>query len=399
MRLAKRLEGVAPSATLTLAQKAKELQAQGRDVVSLTAGEPDFDTPPHIVRALVEALERGETRYSAVAGITELRQALRDIYQRRGRSFGADDVVVSTGAKQAIFNALFALLEPGDEAVILAPYWLSYADMIRLTGGREVVVETTAEAGFAPDPAAIERALSERTRAILLNSPSNPSGAVYDRTQLGQIAEVLRRHPQVVIIADEIYERFIFGGAPFTSILDVAPDLEERTLIVNGCSKTYAMTGLRLGWALGPKALIAAMVKLQGQSTSNTSTPTQYAGLAAITGDQAPVTRMVEAFDRRRQLVMRRLGEIPGVSCFDPRGAFYVLPDVSAHLGQRTPAGQRLEDSAALSAYLLDEHGLAVVPGTPFGAPRHIRLSFATDEATLENGLDRLRDGLARLGR
>jgi aspartate aminotransferase len=397
MKLASRMRDIAPPATLAQAEKAKELARAGVDVVSLTAGEPDFDAPPHVVEAMVEALRRGQTRYTAVAGIPELRGALAARYRARGLACDEAQVIVSTGAKQCIFGAVLSLCDPGDEVAMIAPYWLSYADIARLAGARPVVVETSAERGFVPRIEALEQALGPRTRVLILNSPSNPAGALLSREDLAAIAELVRSRPEVLVLADEIYERFVYGEARYTSFLEVAPDLADRTLVVSGCSKTYAMTGLRLGWALGPKPLIAAMTTLQGQSTSNANTATQWAALAAVTQDQSSVDRMVEAFDQRRRHVVDALRAIPGVTCFDPKGAFYVLPDVSAFFGTRTPAGERIRDADDLTAHLLASKGLVVVPGGPFGAPRHIRLSFATDLGTLDRGLERLRAALAEL--
>ena len=397
MRLSKRLSRVAPSATLTLAAKANEMKAAGQDVVSLTAGEPDFPTPKHILDAIHESLDRGDTRYTAVGGILSLRAAIAAHTSTDDVSYDASQVIVSTGAKQSIFNALQCLLDPGDKGVVVAPYWLSYADMIRVADGEVVTVETDETTGFLALPARLDAALSG-AKVLILNSPSNPSGAVYSAEELAALADVLRKHEDVVVIADEIYDRFVYGDRSFTSILDVAPDLADRTLVVNGCSKTYAMTGLRIGWAVGPKPLIGALTRLQGQSTSNASAPMQHGALAAITGDQTPVEEMIRAFDVRRRFVVGRLQAIPGVTCFEPGGAFYALPNVSSYVGRTLPDGSTIDDAFAITAHLLHDHGLVVVPGGPFGAPNHIRLSFATDMATLTKGLDRLRDALVAFG-
>jgi aspartate aminotransferase len=396
MKLAQRLDTVAPSATLALAQRAREMQAEGRDVVSLTAGEPDCGPPDHAVAAMKAALDRGETRYTDVPGIRDLRAAIADRTSRPGATYGANDVVVSAGAKQAIFNALLAVMNEGDEGVVLAPYWLSYADMIRIAGGRVVTVDTREEDGFVPDAAKIEAALTPRTKLLVMNSPSNPAGAFYRRQDLEAIASVLRRHEGVLILSDDIYGRFLFGETPL-SLLDVAPDLAPRTIVVDGCSKTYAMTGLRVGWAVGPKPIISAMTKLQGQSTSNVCTPAQYAALAALTGDQGFVARMLESFDARRRFVVGRLRAIPNVTCFDPKGAFYVFPSLERYVGRRLPDGSTVDDAFSICGHLLHAHGLVVVPGGPFGMRNHVRLSFATDMATLARGIDRLRAGLLEL--
>jgi aspartate aminotransferase len=398
MPLTSRLNGVAPSATLTLAQKARELAEQGRDVVNLTIGEPDFPTPRHVVEAMKRALDRGETKYTAVAGIDPLRRAIAERMRAEGLAYDPAEVIVSTGAKQSIFNAVLALIDDGLEAIVSAPYWLSYPDMVRFAGGKVVTVPTLEEDGFVMTPDALERAITDKTRVLFLNSPSNPAGALYEAGDLRAIAEVLERHPQVVVISDEIYDCFVYDGGRYASLLGVAPELKPRVLVVNGCSKRYAMTGLRIGWALGPRALISAMGRIQGQSTSNPCTAAQHAALAAITGDQTPVREMVAAFDVRRRFVIGRLGGIPGVTCYNPRGAFYAFPNISAYLGRTLPDGSPIEDGFAISAYLLHEHGLVVIPGGPFGAPNHIRLSFAADMDTLARGLDRLRTALVALG-
>lgn len=393
MRLAQRLSRVAPSATLTLAAKAKAMKAEGQDVVSLTAGEPDFPTAPHIIAAIHRSLDRGDTTYTAVPGVPELREAVAAHHSRDDVPFAAENVIVSTGAKQSLFGAMQCLLDPGDKGVVIAPYWLSYADMIRVAGGEVEIVQTDEGSDFLAAPDRLDAALAG-ARVLILNSPSNPSGAVYSAERMNAIASVLRKHPDVVIIADEIYDRFVYGDASYTSILDVAPDLAERILLINGCSKTYAMTGLRIGWAVGPKLLIGAMSRLQGQSTSNASAPMQAGALAAITGDQTPVEEMVRAFDVRRRFVVGRLQAIPGVTCFEPAGAFYVLPSLASYVGRTLPDGSPIDDTFPITAHLLHDHGLVVVPGGPFGAPNHIRLSFAADMENLTKGLDRLRDAL-----
>jgi aspartate aminotransferase len=397
MKIASRLRGVSPSATLALAEKAKELAAAGVDVVNLTAGEPDFPLPAHIAEAMHKAVADGETRYTAVPGIVPLREAIRNRYAARGLKYELSEILVSTGAKQSIYSAALALLDPGDEAIVVAPFWLSYADIIRIADAVPVIVETQEAEGFVMSAAALEQAITPRTRMLILNSPSNPAGAVYDKKALEALAEVLRRHPEITIVSDEIYERFVYDGATNVGFLEAAPDLKDRTLIVSGCSKTYAMTGLRIGWTLGPKPIISAMLKVQGQSTSSAVAPTQWAAKAALEGDQSPVDRMVEAFDIRRRAVIGRLHALPNVTCFDPRGAFYVLPNFSAYVGRRLPDGSTIDDAYALSAHLLHDHALVVVPGGPFGAKNHLRLSFSYDLGTLNRGIDRLAAALSGL--
>ncbi len=390
LKLSSRLSGVAPSATLALTQKANDLAAEGHDVVALTAGEPDFDPPAHVLAATKAALDAGHTRYTNVAGIEPLREAIAARYRADGLSIGAAEVVVSCGAKQAIYDALQAILEPGDRVVVVAPFWLSYADMVRLAGGEPVIVETAPEHGFELTPEALERALAGGARALILNSPSNPTGAAYTAEALRALGAVLDRHPDVLIIADEIYRRVWFGPGEAPSLPVVHPSLRDRSLIVDGVSKTYAMTGFRIGWAAGPRSLIAAMSKLQGQSTSSPAAPMQHGALAALTGDQAPVAEMVAAFDVRRRFVVSRLRAIAGIECFDPKGAFYAFPSIAGLIGRRLPDGTRIESAMELCAHLLHEHHLVVVPGAPFGAADHLRLSFATDLDTLGRGLERL---------
>ncbi len=397
MNLADRLSAVAPSATLALTQKAKEMRAAGRDVVSLTAGEPDFETPPHIIAAIEKAMKDGYTRYTAVTGLPELRQGICKYYADRGHSYGIDQVVVSSGAKQTIFNAGLAVLNPGDEALILAPYWLSYSDMVRLAEGVPVILQTKEADGFIVQPEALEQAITPKTRLFFMNSPSNPSGGVYNRAQMTAVAEVLRKHPDVWIISDEIYEHFTYGDAEFVSIVDVAPDLADRTLVINGCSKAYAMTGLRLGWGVGPKDLIKGIAKIQGQSTSNASAPMQMGALAAISGDQSCVQTMVKAFDERRAFVIERLQTLPGVTCLDPKGAFYAFPRIADLLAFKLPDGTTVGSVETLCQYLLEQYSLVTVPGTPFGAPEHLRLSYAADKDTLDRGLTRMAEAFARL--
>lgn len=397
MKLADRMSTVAPSATLALTQKAAQLRAAGRDVVSLTAGEPDAAPAPHILAAVEEALKAGYTRYTPVAGLPEVKAAVARYHSKPGREVTPDQVIVSTGAKQTIFNTALATLDPGAEAVFLAPYWVSYPDMVRIAGGVPKSVPTRPDAGFTVDPAVLAEAFGDRTRLFLLNSPSNPTGAVYDEGELRRIADVLRSHPDVTIVADEIYDRFTYDGAHFVSLLDVAPDLADRTLVVNGCSKTYAMTGLRIGWGVGPEPLIKALAKLQGQSTSNASAPMQWAAKAALEGDQRWVDDMLENFDARRRFVVERLSAMSGVSCPAPRGAFYAFPNVAPLLERDLPDGDPVQDVAGLCEYLVERYSLVVVPGAPFGAPEHLRLSYATDMDTLDRGLTRMAEAFDRL--
>ena len=397
MKIASRLSNVAPSATLALAQRAREMAAEGQSVISLTAGEPDFPTPIAIIDGLKNGLDAGHTRYTAVAGTPELREAIRRKYAKQGLDFAIDEIIASTGAKQSLYNVMMATVDEGDEVIFASPYWLSYADMTRLAGGVPKILTTTEADRFVMSPAQLEAALTPKTRAVILNSPANPTGAVYDRDDLAALAEVLRKHPDVLIVSDEIYEHLIYGDRTFVSILDAAPDLKPRTVVVNGCSKSYAMTGLRLGWAAGPKPVIKAMSTIQGQCTSNPSAPVQDAAIAALDGDHRPVQEMVAAFDARRKIVVEGLNALPDVSCFEPLGAFYAFPNLSAYNGRRRPDGSTVNSAADVCQHLLETVGVVVVPGAPFGAPDYFRVSFATDDKTLNEGLDRMRTALGQL--
>ena len=396
MRFARRLSSIKPSATLALTERARQLKAAGRDVISLAAGEPDFAPPPHALTAMKEAVDGGATRYTAVPGLPELREAVAEPYRARGRDVTPDHVIIAAGAKQALYNAVQAWLDPGDAGVIIAPYWLSYPAMIQLAGGEVRVVDSRASEGFLPRPDAVAAALPG-ARLFIMNSPANPTGAVAHRDHVGALAEVLRAHPDVLVISDEIYERFRYEDTPFVSILDIAPDLADRTLVVGGVSKSHAMTGFRIGWATGPVELIRAMGRIQGQSTSNPAAPSQHAALAAIRGDQAHGDAMLQAFARRRRLTCDGLRSIPGVDLFEPLGAFYAMPGFERYAGRSLPTGQRIEDATVLSEYLVEHAGVVTVPGAPFGAPHHLRISFACSDDDLTRGLSRMREALTRI--
>jgi len=365
---------------------AAELRAAGRDVIGLGAGEPDFDTPEHIREAAIEAIRAGRTRYTAVDGIEELREAVAEKFRRdNGLEYAADRVIVSGGAKQICYNVCQAVLDPGDEAVIQAPYWVSYPDMVHLAAGEPVMVETNLEGGFRMRPEQLAAAITPRTRLVILNSPGNPSGAGYGREELAALGEVLAGHPDIVVATDEIYEHIWWADEPFTSFAEACPALLERTVTINGVSKCYAMTGWRIGYAAGPATLIGAMKKIQSQSTSNACTVSQYAALAALTGDQSCVAEMNRAFRQRHDFVVDALNAIDGVTCRPGEGTFYAFADAReaiARLG--------LADDTDLCQMLLNEAGVALVPGSAFGTPGHFRLSYAC-------GLETLRDALGRL--
>ena len=391
MRLSRRLDAIQPSATLALNAQAKALVQQGVDVVGFAAGEPDFDTPDFIGQAGREAIDRGHTRYTPTAGIPELRQAICDKLARDNQlTFKPDQVLVSCGAKHSLYNIFQALLDAGDEVVIFSPYWVSYPEMVQLAGGVPVIVGTHEAEGFCPTTQALEAALTPRTRAVIFNSPGNPTGAIYPREALEKLGRILLNHPDVLAITDDIYEKLRFVDAPFSNIANAVPELVERTVVVNGMSKAYAMTGWRLGYAAGPRELIRGMQTIQDQSTSGASSISQHAGLAALKGDESQLKVMVAEYRRRRDRIVEGLNAIPGIRCRAPEGAFYVFPNVQGLYGKRTEAGVELDGSLALSRALLDEARIAAVPGGAFGADGHLRLSFVTSTENVEKGLERL---------
>jgi len=398
MQLSKRVRQIRPSATLAITAKAAELRRAGRDVISLSVGEPDFDTPPHAREAAKRAIDEGFTRYTAVAGIPELRAAVAEKFRRdNDLAYTPDEILVSTGGKQCIYNLLQALLDPGDEVIIPAPYWVSYPDMTLLAGGKPVIVPTTVETGFRLSPGQLEAAITDRTRLLMLNSPSNPTGMVYGKEDLAALGEVVRRHPDLVVACDDMYEKIVFDGLAFHTFAQVNPDLKERTVTLNGVSKAYCMTGWRIGFCAGPEPLIRAMTKIQGQSTSNPCSIAQKAALAALTGPTDELETMVRTYEARRSWLVRALNAIPGMTCLTPEGAFYVFPSIAGWLGHCAPGGRRLDDDVAACEWLLDDAGVALVPGTAFGAPGHVRISYAVDQAVLEEAARRIAEAAARL--
>ncbi|MBE3582779.1 MAG: pyridoxal phosphate-dependent aminotransferase [Limnochordaceae bacterium] len=389
--LAKRTSQLAPSPTLALDSLAKEMKRKGISVVNFGAGEPDFDTPAFIKEAACRALDAGFTKYTAVGGTPELKAAIcQKLRQENGLDYSPSQVVVTVGAKHALYELFQVLCEPGDEVILPVPYWVSYEEQIRLAGATPVFLPGLPERGLKIDAAQLRTAISERTRVFLLNSPNNPTGAVYSRAELQQLADVLEGASRCWIVTDEIYESFIYTGEPHVSLPSLSPALARRTIVVNGFSKRYAMTGWRLGYAAGPQAVIQAVTNLQSQSTSNPTSFAQAGGVAALTGSQECVHQMVAQFRKRRDYLVDALRTLPGVACPPPDGAFYAFPQVSAVFGHRWH-GHLIDSSAALSRLLLEEAHVAVVPGSAFGADQHLRLSYATDEASLEEGIRRLR--------
>lgn len=389
-RLSSRVQRIKPSPTLAVTARAAELRTQGKDVIGLGAGEPDFDTPEHICEAARTALAQGKTRYTPVDGVPSLRQAIADKLQRdNGLDYRSDQILVSSGAKHSLFNLCLATLDAGDEVIIPAPYWVSYPDMVLVADGKPVTLTTDMAGGYRMRPEQLEAAITPRTKLVVLNSPSNPSGKAYRRADWEALGVVLRRHPQTLIVTDDIYESILWMEEPFSNIAMACPDLAERTIVVNGVSKAYAMTGWRIGYAAGPVDIIKAMKKIQSQSTSNPSSISQAAAEAAITGDQDCVAAMVAAFRERHDYVHRRLNALPKVSCLPSDGTFYAFPDFSEVI-RSSAAG----DDVAFAEALLNEAQVALVPGSAFGMPGHMRLSYATGMDNLRQALDRIEDFL-----
>ena len=388
--LAASLARVAPSPTVALTGRVAALKAEGRDIVGLGAGEPDMPTPEHVREAAKRAIDEGRTRYTDVAGVAELRQAVADKFAREnGLDYAPGDIIVSTGGKQVLYNALMATLDPGDEVVIPAPYWVSYPDMTRLAGGTPVIVPTRAP-GYLMSPEALRSAITPRTKWLILNSPSNPTGAAYARDQLAALGKVLEEAPQVHVMADDIYEHITFDGFEFATMAQAAPTLMDRTLTVNGVSKAHAMTGWRIGYAGGPAALIGAMRKIQSQSTSNPCSVSQYAALAALTGPQDHLAQNAEIFRARRDMVVSALGRCPGIDCPTPQGAFYVYPSIDGLLGRTSAQGRTIDSDETFAEALLEEAGVAVVHGAAFGASPAFRVSYAAADEVLQDAMERI---------
>lgn len=391
-RVGARVRALKPSETLALSARARELRARGERVVSFAAGEPDFDTPIHIQDAAVEAIRAGHHRYTDVGGVPALREAIADKLRRdQGVSYAPKEIVVSNGAKHAIWNALFSVLEPGDEVLIPEPYWVSFPEMVRLAGGEPVFAAPSQGLKVSPDD--LDRVAGPRARALILNSPNNPSGAVYSRAEIQAIADFARRR-DLLVLSDEIYEQLVYGSAEHVSIASLGEDARARTILVNGVSKTWAMTGWRIGWAAAPGEIAQAMERLQGQCTSNPASVSQQAALRALTGDAAPAEAMRTRFQARRDLAIARIAAMEGVRLVAPEGAFYVFPDFSERI--RSARGG-VSDSTKLCEYLIDEARVVCVPGAAFGMEGHVRISYAVSERDLEEGLDKIAAALGRL--
>ncbi|MDX8395763.1 MAG: pyridoxal phosphate-dependent aminotransferase [Mariprofundaceae bacterium] len=398
IKLSNRLSKVKPSATLAITAKAAELRASGKNIISLSVGEPDFDTPKAASDAGIKAIEEGFTRYTAVPGIPELRKEVAAKFKRDNNlDYAPEQILVSTGGKQCIYNLLMALINDGDEVVIPAPYWVSYPDMVLLAEGEPVIVECTADADFKLTADQLEAAITSKTKMMFLNSPSNPTGMAYTGDDLKALGEVIRKHPNIVVATDDMYEKIIFDGKKFATFAEVNPDLVDRTVTLNGVSKAYCMTGWRIGFCAGPIELIKAMSKIQGQSTSNPSSIAQKAALAALQGPTDELDEMVRTYETRRTWLVAALNAIDGVDCITPDGAFYVFPTITDWIGKTAPDGTVMTDDVVVCEWLLEAAGVALVPGTAFGSPGQVRFSYAVSQDTLEDAVNRVAEAAATL--
>jgi len=396
VKLAERISRIKPSPTLAITAKANALRAEGHDVIGFGAGEPDFDTPANIKKAAIKAIEAGFTKYTPVGGTDELKDAIIGKLERENHlSYRRSEIVVSCGAKHTLYNLAQVIFEEGDEVVIPAPYWVSYIDIVALSGAKPVVIETSQREGFKLQAQQLAKAINGRTKAFIINSPSNPAGISYSRQELEPLATVLVEK-DLLVISDDIYEKIIYDGEEFCSLATLQTEIKKKLIVVNGLSKAYAMTGWRIGYAAGPEEIVAAVTKLQSQSTSNPTSIAQKAAVEALNGPQESVVAMVEEFKKRRNVIVAALNEIPGVKCMLPQGAFYVFPDFSAFYG-RSYAGKVVTNSTELTAYLLEVAKIAVVPGVEFGQDNHLRLSYATSLENIEKGVARIKDAVMKL--
>lgn len=397
MSLSSRVQAIKPSPTLAVAARAAQLKAEGKDIIGLGTGEPDFDTPQHIKDAAIAAINRGFTKYTAVGGTPSLKQAVIAKFKREnGLEYNAKQILVSCGGKQSFFNLILATINPGDEVIITAPYWVSYPDMVIIAEGVPVIVQTDITQGFKLTPAKLEAAITPRTKMVLINSPSNPTGAVYSMSDLKALGEVLRRYPDILVVTDDMYEHIALTDEKFCNILNACPDLYPRTLVLNGVSKAYAMTGWRIGYAAGPEPIITAMENVQSQSTSNPTSISQVAAEAALNGDQDCLAPMIQAFRERHEFVVSEFNKMPGVKCIKAGGAFYAFPDARDAIARLHQQG-KIKDTTdiALTEYLLTEAGVAVVPGSAFGSEGYFRISFATSLENLKAALARIAKALS----
>jgi len=396
--ISERLKVIKPSPTIAVTTKARELKAAGKNVIGLGAGEPDFDTRINIKDAAITAINNGETKYTAVDGTPELKAAIKQKFAKENNiSYEANEISVGTGAKQVLYNTFMASLNEGDEVIIPAPYWVSYPDIILLSGGTPIIVECGLKQNFKITPKQLEDNITSKTKWLILNSPSNPTGAAYTKDELTELANILKKHPNIYILSDDIYEHIVYDDFKFTTIAEIAPELKERTITLNGVSKAYSMTGWRIGFAGGNKDLIKAISIIQSQSTSNPSSISQAAAIEALNGPQEYIKENALMFQGRRDLVLNRLNDIPGLSTFKPQGAFYVFPYCADLFGKKTPKGEVIKNSTELAGYLLEDALVAVVPGSAFGTEGYFRISYATSNELLEQACERIKNSLAKL--
>lgn len=394
LELAQRVQRIKPSPTLAVSARAEELIAEGKNIINLSVGEPDFDTPEHIKEAAIKAIREGKTKYTAVDGIKSLKQAIINKFKNENHlTYDLSQILVSCGAKQSIYNLFSAVLNAGDEVIIPSPYWVSYPDMVKLCDGEPVIVKTDFEQHFKMSPMQLRRSITNKTRMVLLNSPSNPSGIAYSKDELKALGEVILEHPGIIVVCDDIYEQNIWNNTPFATMLNACPELYDRCVVINGVSKTYAMTGWRIGYAAGPAKIIAAMKKAQSQSTSNPTSISQYAAQAALEGDQSCIQAMTKAYKERHDFLVGELQKVPGVKCIPSDGTFYTFPSVEGLFNKDKGISNDLE----FAEYLLNEAGLAVVPGSAFGAPGHIRFCYTLSMDKLVEAMDRFRKAAAKL--
>ncbi|MGY9026778.1 MAG: pyridoxal phosphate-dependent aminotransferase [Candidatus Puniceispirillales bacterium] len=392
------LNRIKPSATMVITTKAAQLKREGKKVIGLSAGEPDFDTPEHVKEAAIEAIKKGYTKYTNVEGIPELRQAIANKFKNDNNiDYPINQIIVGTGGKQILYNALMSSINVGDEVIIPAPFWVSYPDMTLLAGGTPVIVNCPSNLGFKLTAAALEKVITKKSKWLILNSPGNPTGACYSKDELEDIADVVRKHDHLYVMTDDIYEYIVYDNFKFFTFAQVAPDLKDRTLTVNGVSKSHCMTGWRIGYAGGPPELIKAMIKIQGQSTSNASSISQYAALAGIKGNNDFLKPCLDAFDERRKFVVKRLNSIEGMKCLMPEGAFYAYPNVLGIVGKQTPEGKTLNNDTAIVEWLLDTAEVAAVPGSAFGLEPYFRVSYATSLDLLNEAMNRIEKAILTL--
>ena len=392
------LNRIKPSATMVITAKAVQLKREGKKIIGLSAGEPDFDTPDHVKEAAIDAINKGYTKYTNVEGIPELRQAIVDKFKKdNDLSYSIDEVIVGTGGKQILYNALVSSINKDDEVIIPAPYWVSYPDMTLLAGGKPIIVNCSIETGFKLTAKELEKVVTNKSKWLILNSPSNPTGACYTRKELEEIADIVRNHDNLYVITDDIYEYIVYDNFEFFTFAQVAPDLKDRVLTVNGVSKSHCMTGWRIGYAVGPKMLIKAMIKIQGQSTSNASSISQHAALAGISGSNDFLKPCLKAFDERRHFVFNKLNSIQGISCLLPEGAFYAYPNVSGLVGKKTNEGKILNNDTDIVEWLLETAEVAAVPGVAFGLEPFFRVSYATSLDLLKEAMSRIEKAVLSL--